>query len=136
MGLRLLVHEHLKTLVMFTVDHCVACEQLRPIFELFATNKAYADITFLRLDADQNPVAQQALLQPHALLLSSDDQGRLGHCDTLYAEQQLRAKLYALHQHALWWRLRLLPARWAPPPAWVGGTRGPVSSPPKRKPTF
>ncbi|MBC6992135.1 thioredoxin family protein [Hymenobacter sp. BT491] len=86
-------------LVMFTADHCATSEQLRPVFELFATYKAYAGIAFLRLDADQTPVAKQAL-QQNAPFFVSYDQGRLVHCDTLHTEQQLRALLHTLRQPA------------------------------------
>jgi thioredoxin 1 len=99
-GLRQLVHEHPKAIAMFTADHCATCEHLRPIFELFATNKAYADILFLRLDANQSPVAKRSMQQQHAPLFVTYDQGRLLHCDTLHTEQQLRALLHGLHQHA------------------------------------
>ena len=99
-GLRQLVHEHPKAIAMFTANHCATCAQLRPIFALFATNKAYAGITFLHLNADQNPVAKQSLQQQNAPFFVSYDQGRLLHCDTLHTEQQVRAMLHALHQHA------------------------------------
>ena len=92
-GLRRLVHHHAKVLVKFTAIQCAICEQLQPIFELFGTNQAYADIAFLRLTADQNPVAQQLMNQHAAPFFVSYCQGRLVHCATLYTEQQLRAQL-------------------------------------------
>lgn len=100
-GLRQLVDKHPKALVMFTADHCATCEQLRPIFELFATNKAYAGITFLRLNIDLNPVTKQSMQQQqHTPFFASYDQGFQVRCDTLHTEQQLRAMLHALHHHA------------------------------------
>ena len=98
-GLRQLAHAHSKALAMFTALNCAICEQLRPIYELFATNKAYAGIAFLRLDAGQNPVAKQLMDQQAAPFFVSYCQGRLVHCDTLYTEQQLRAQLNALLAH-------------------------------------
>ncbi len=98
-GLRQLVHDYSKVLVKFTATNCAICEHLRPIFELFATNRAYADIAFLRLSADQNPVAKQLMDQQAAPFFVSYCQGRLVHCDTLYTEQQLRAQLHALQAH-------------------------------------
>ena len=99
-GLSQLVHKHPKAFVMFTASHCATCEQLRPVFELFATNRAYAGIAFLRLNADQNPVATQLMDKQAAPYFVTYDQGRLVHCDALYTEQQLRAMLHALHQAA------------------------------------
>lgn len=98
-GLRQLVHAHPKAMAMFTADNCATCEQLRPLFALFATNRAYAGIAFLYLNADQNPVAQQLMQQQAAPFFVSYCQGRLIHCDTLYTEQQLRAQLNALHAY-------------------------------------
>lgn len=99
-GLRQFIYEHSKVLAMFTANHCATCAQLRPIFELFATNKAYAGIAFLCLEAAQNPVAKQAQQQQqHAPFFVSYNQGRLVHCDTLHTEHQLRAMLHALHQY-------------------------------------
>ncbi|GAB2845960.1 hypothetical protein GCM10027044_01240 [Hymenobacter ruber] len=98
-GLRQLIHEHPKAIAMFTADHCATCAQLRPIFELFATNKAYAGLAFLHLSAEQNPVANQSLRQQNAPFFVSYTQGKLLHCDTLHTEQQLRAMLHTLHQH-------------------------------------
>ena len=99
-GLRQLVHEHPKAFVMFTDAQCAICEHLRPIFELFATNQAYAGIAFLRLNADQNPIAKQIMDQQIAPFFVTYDQGRLVQCNTLYTEQQVRAMLHALHQYA------------------------------------
>lgn len=99
-GLRRLVHEHSKAFIMFTAANGAICEQLRPIVELFATNRAYAGIAFLRLHADQNPVAKQLMAQQTAPFFVTYDQGRLVHCDTLYTEQQVRALLHSLVQHA------------------------------------
>lgn len=99
-GLRQLVHAHPKAIAMFTADHCATCAQLRAIFALFATNKAYAGIAFLHLTADQHPVAQQSVPQQNAPFFVSYDHGRMLHGDTLHTEQQVRAMLHALHQHA------------------------------------
>lgn len=98
-GLRQLVHEHPKAVAMFTAAHCATCEHLRPLFEVFATNRAYTGIAFLLLNADQNPVAQQLMQQQVAPFFVTYCQGRLVHCDTLYTEQQVRALLNALVAH-------------------------------------
>lgn len=60
-GLRQLVHDHPKAIALFTAANCATCEQPQPIFELFAPDKAYAGITFRRLNADQNPVAKSSM---------------------------------------------------------------------------
>ena len=98
-GLRQLIHDHPKVLVEFTAANCAICEQLQPIFELLATSQAYADIAFLRLAADQNPVAKQLMHKQAAPFFVSYCQGRLVHCDTLSTEEELRTQLNALQAY-------------------------------------
>jgi hypothetical protein len=95
-GLRRLVHEHPKTFAMFTAANCAICDLLLPVVALFATNQAYTDIAFLRLNADQNPVAKQLMREQAAPFFASYCQGRLVHCDNLSTEKQVRAMLHAL----------------------------------------
>lgn len=97
-GLRHLVHEYPKAFVIFTAASCASCEQLGAIVELFATNRAYTNSVFLRLNADQNPVAKQSMAQQAAPFFVTYDQGHVGHCATLSTEQQVRALLHALHR--------------------------------------
>ena len=93
-------HEHPKASVMVTAAKCAICKQLRTDFLLSTTNRSCADIAFLRLHADQNPVAKQVMPQQAALFFVTYDQGRVVHGDTLHTEQQIRALRHALHRHA------------------------------------
>ena len=98
--LRHLVHAHPRTLAMFTASGCAHCDHLRPVVEILATNAAYANIAFVELEADQNPVAKHLLAQNGGPFFITYCHGRLVHCDTLYTESQVRALLHALLAHA------------------------------------
>jgi len=71
--------------------------RLRPVFELFATNRAYAGITFVWLPAADAAPAGPALAAPFFYTFA---QGQLVYGDTLTTEQQVRGVLHALHAHA------------------------------------
>jgi thioredoxin 1 len=63
--LRRFTHEYPKVFAKFTADDCPLCAELAPCFARFANDPANKDILFVRLSADENPVAQQ-LLQKRA----------------------------------------------------------------------
>ena len=100
-GLRHLTHEHPKVLAKFTSSRdCAACELLAPHLTQFAADPAYADITFLRLDSDENPVAQQLMNERAAPFFVSYSQGRMLECDTRTTQAQVRAQLDRLRHYA------------------------------------
>ncbi|WP_400191210.1 thioredoxin family protein [Hymenobacter sp. B81] len=100
-GLRRLTHEHPKVLAKFTSTRdCAACELLAPHLTQFAADPAYADITFLRLDSDENPVARQLMNERAAPFFVSYYQGRLLECDTLTNQAQVREQLDRLRRYA------------------------------------
>lgn len=72
-GLGQLVHEHPKAFVMVTAAQCAICERLSPIFELSTNNRTCVGIAFMRLHADQNPVAKQVMHQQAAPLFATYD---------------------------------------------------------------
>ena len=98
-GLPYLIAAHRKVLVMFWAEHSAACGQIRPIFELFSTNQAYAGITFLGIRASESDAVKQSLEQQTVPFFVSYLCGGLLHGDMLHTEQQLRGILHALHQH-------------------------------------
>lgn len=95
-GLRRLAHEHLKILVKFTADDCAICTALAPCIEQFAADPAFAGITFLRLDSDENPVARQLMNERAAPFFVSYCQGRILECDTCTTEADVYAQLQRL----------------------------------------
>ncbi|MGI4742166.1 MAG: hypothetical protein ACRYG7_43975 [Janthinobacterium lividum] len=91
-----LVHTHAKVLAMVAPETSAAGARLRPVFELFATNRAYAGITFLWLPAADAAPAGPRLAAPFFCAFA---QGQLVYSDTLSTEQQVRGVLHALHAH-------------------------------------
>jgi thioredoxin 1 len=98
-SLRHLLPELPKAVVMFTASNCATCEQLQPLFELFATNQAYAGITFLQLNADRYPEARALMHHQKAPFFGSYCHGHVVYGDTLHTEHQVRALLNALVAH-------------------------------------
>lgn len=40
----------------FGAEWCKPCQHIKPLFESLSTEAAYRDVTFLAVDADENPV--------------------------------------------------------------------------------
>jgi thiol-disulfide isomerase/thioredoxin len=99
-GLRRLVHEHLKVFVKFTSPNCEICEKLAPHFSQFADQELFASIVFLRLNSDENPVAQKMMKEKVAPFFVSYCQGHLLECDTLYREEEVLDMLRRLRYFA------------------------------------
>lgn len=95
-GLRRLTHEHPKVLAKFTAAGCAICAALAPSLERFAGKREFAGITFLRLDAAENPVASKLMNERAAPFFVSYCQGRILECDTCTTEAELYAQLQRL----------------------------------------
>ena len=42
--------------VDFGAEWCKPCQHVKPLFEALSANSAYKSVTFLSIDADENPV--------------------------------------------------------------------------------
>ena len=98
-ALRHYTHEHPKVFAKFTVDDCATCQLLAPGFLLLADNEAYDDILFVRLDSNENPVAQHLMQQRAAPFFVSYCQGRLLECETRETDAAVRAQLERLRAY-------------------------------------
>ena len=92
-GLRQLTHERLKVFAKFTDDDCAICLALSPGFARFADEATYEGIVFVRLAADENPVAKLLMKERAAPFFVSYCQGRLLECDTRTTEADVQAQL-------------------------------------------
>ncbi len=90
------VQTHAKVMAMVARSESAAGARLRPVFEQFATNHAYAGITFVWLSAADAAPAGSGLVAPFFCTFA---QGQLVYGDTLSTEQQVRGVLHALHAH-------------------------------------
>jgi len=94
--LRRLIHEHLKVFAKFTSENCAICAALAPPFDKFVDAPENVGILFVRLNADENPVAKKLMQQRVAPFFVSYCQGRLLECDALTEEAQVVAQLERL----------------------------------------
>jgi thiol-disulfide isomerase/thioredoxin len=94
--LRHLIHEHMKVFAKFTSENCAACAALAPPFTKFIDAPENVGILFVRLNADQNPVAKKMMQEKIAPFFVSYCQGRLLECDALTEEAQVVAQLERL----------------------------------------
>lgn len=94
--LRHLIHEHLKVFAKFTSENCDICEALSPGFAKFVDAPENVGILFVRLNADQNPVAKKMMQQKVAPFFVSYCQGRLLECDALTTDAEVVAQLERL----------------------------------------
>jgi hypothetical protein len=90
------VQTHAKVMAMVARAESAAGVRLRPVFEQFATNHAYASITFVWLPAAEAAPAGPLWAAPFFYTFA---QGQLVYGDTLTTEQQVRGVLHALHAH-------------------------------------
>lgn len=95
-GLRQYIHDRLKVFAQFTADDCPICKMLEPGFARLADEEEYEGIFFVRLDADENPVAKHLMNQRAAPFMVSYCQGRLLECDTCETEAAVQAQLSRL----------------------------------------
>ncbi|OGX90876.1 hypothetical protein [Hymenobacter coccineus] len=92
-----LVRAHAKVLATVAHAESAASARLRPVFELFATNRAYAGIAFAWLPDISAAPAGLLLTAPFFCAFAQE---RLVYGDSLSSEQQVRGVLQALHAHA------------------------------------
>ena len=94
--LRRLTHEHLKVFAKFTSPDCPICEELAPPFAKFADDAGYEGMLFIRLSANENPVALHMMKTRVAPFFVSYCQGRLLECDTRITEAEVKDQLERL----------------------------------------
>ena len=62
-GLPNYVCRHTQVIVKFTADDCPVCKALSPTYQELSEQERYRDIIFLRLDAEENPIACKEVKQ-------------------------------------------------------------------------
>lgn len=94
--LRRFTYEYPKVFAKFTAEHCTICAALAPCFAHLVADPANAGILFVRLSADENPVAQHLMRERGAPFFVSYCQGRLLECDALTTEIEVVNQLARL----------------------------------------
>ncbi|WP_426492314.1 thioredoxin family protein [Hymenobacter sp. 102] len=97
-GLRTLIHDYPRVIAKFTSENCAVCSLLAPPFEKMSTDERFRNTAFLRLDADENPVARKMMDTKVAPFFVSYCRGVLMECDTLRAEEEVLEMLQNLQR--------------------------------------
>jgi thioredoxin 1 len=94
--LRSIIFEKERVLVKFIDDQCAICKQLAPALERFAQDPKYQGITFLRMQASENPVSSKEVKLTGTPFFATYYNGTLKHCGLVSNEQDVRALLDSL----------------------------------------
>lgn len=97
-GLRTLIHDYPRVIAKFTSENCAICDLLAPPFEEFSLDERFRNTVFLRLDADENPVARKMMDTHVAPFFVSYCRGTLMECDTLRAKPEVLEMLQNLQR--------------------------------------
>ena len=96
--LRNLIFDHEKVIVKFTKEQCTVCERMARIFSQLSDSAEYQDITFLRMDARENPVSSQEVKLSGTPFFATYLNGMLTQCSLLSSKDTLVSMLATLQQ--------------------------------------
>ena len=94
--LRTLIFDHQKVIVKFTIEQCVICERMARIYSQLSDNSEYREITFLRMDATENPVSSKEVNMTGTPFFATYLNGMLNQCSLLSDKAALIEMLGAL----------------------------------------
>ncbi len=87
--LRTLIYDHAKVIVKFTKEQCVVCERMARIFTQLSDSGEYQEITFLKMDANENPVSSQEVKMTGTPFFATYHNGMLTQCSLLSDKETL-----------------------------------------------
>lgn len=61
--LRHLVYSKKYVVIKYYADDCKMCKELDPVFLQFSKNEKYTDMFFMKIKADNNPVAKKVIME-------------------------------------------------------------------------
>ncbi|MFC6996997.1 thioredoxin family protein [Rufibacter roseus] len=85
-----------RVIVMFNDVECEICKTLLPAFEKFSNNPSFKDITFLHMDAAENPVSSKEVKLTGTPFFATYYKGTLRDCGLLSSEEKVRRLLDTL----------------------------------------
>lgn len=94
--LRQLIFKKPKVVVKFTDEECPVCKIMSPKFRSMASEAAYKDITFIRMNARENPVSNKEVKMTGTPFFAVYRAGKLVDCGIAASEEELRAMLRKL----------------------------------------
>lgn len=94
--LRQLIFKKEKVVVKFIDESCEVCKQLAPSYTRFSSDPAYRDITFVRMNASENPVSSQEVRLTGTPFFASYRKGILKECGLITTEEEIKVLLDSL----------------------------------------
>ncbi|MCJ8163877.1 thioredoxin family protein [Pontibacter sp. E15-1] len=94
--LRQLIFKNDKVIVKFIDENCAVCKLLAPSFANFSSDPAYSDITFVRMNASENPVSSQEVRLTGTPFFAIYRQGILRECGLVRTEAEIKVLLEKL----------------------------------------
>lgn len=91
--LRQLIFKKEKVIVMFIDEACLVCKQLAPSYSKFSSEPAYSDITFVRMNASENPVSSQEVRLTGTPFFANYRKGILKECGVVATEEEIKVLL-------------------------------------------
>lgn len=96
--LRQLIFDKERVIVKFTDPACPICIQLSPSFRKLSTEPRYQAVTFVRMDANENPVSSQEVKLTGTPFFATYHGGTIQECGIVDTEEGIRAMLVRLLQ--------------------------------------
>ena len=87
--LRTLIHQNEKVVVKFTKEDCVICERMGKTYKRLSDGQEFHDITFLLMDATENPVSAQEVHLTGTPFFAIYQKGFLTKCKLIAEEDEL-----------------------------------------------
>ena len=94
--LRTLIHANEKVVVKFTKEQCTICERMARVYSQLSDSPTYQEITFLRMDAKENPVSSKEVNVSGTPFFATYLNGTLNQCSLVSDKEALVEMLDAL----------------------------------------
>ncbi len=85
-----LVYTEKCVVIKYYTKDCENCKTLNPVFEKFSNTEKYEKILFIRLNANENPVAQQFIKTQELPFMVSYKNGLLIESKTIASEKEMK----------------------------------------------
>lgn len=90
-----------RVILKYHTDTCgKVCEELKEIYTNFGNNEEYSDITFLRINADDNIIARKHIEKRMQPIMNIYLKGMLLECRTVDTKEKIKELLDKLNNHS------------------------------------
>ena len=94
--LRNLIFENPRVIVKFTKTNCPVCERMGKTYQRLSADPRFQDVTFLLMDASENPVSSQEVQLTGTPFFAVYQKGVLTTCKLISEEKELEELLNEL----------------------------------------